>query len=239
MATAQLKVLPRFRELAIIQPPRSHLEAPDVLTRPQRYATEDYFRFKEYAAGMDTRRIHWRLSIRTGTLQVRQPETKEISTQRILLVLDCYLPPGRMLSDAVGMGQVLDGLVETWISLASELVERGDQVTLAAPVDDGDGNIRVEQLSCGGGGAGAGRTWGRGSAGRGSTTSRMCSTPWAPTSTGSRSPRASSLPHPSPWVGSPSPGSIAHPSTPWVSMSPPFGWCWRDQGRGCSGGRCG
>ncbi|MEL6343505.1 MAG: DUF58 domain-containing protein [Myxococcota bacterium] len=148
MATASLKVLPRFRELEIIEPPRSRLDAPDVLTRPHRFATEDYFRFKEYAPGMDTRRIHWRLSIRTGNLQVRQPETKEITTRRVLLALDCYLPPGRMLMDAVGVETVLDRLVETWLSLANELIERGDQVTIIAPVDDGDGNIVVERLDC-------------------------------------------------------------------------------------------
>ena len=150
VATAELKVLPRFRNLEIIEPPRSRLEAPDVLTRPHRFATEDHFRFKEYAAGDDTRRIHWRLSIRTGRLQVRMPETKEVSTRRVVLLLDSYLPPGRMLDDSVGVEQILDALVETWLSLASELIDRGDQVTLVAAADDGDGNLRVEQLSCSG-----------------------------------------------------------------------------------------
>ncbi|MFT5680051.1 MAG: hypothetical protein ACI8RZ_000956 [Myxococcota bacterium] len=148
MATANLKVLPRFRSLEIVEPPRSRLEAPDVLTRPHRYATEDYFRFKEYAPGMDTRRIHWRLSIRTGHLQVRQPETREISTRKVLIALDTYLPKGRMLQDAVGMGQILDKLVETWISLANELIERGDQVSMVTALDDGDGNIVIEHISC-------------------------------------------------------------------------------------------
>lgn len=148
MATANLKVLPRFRSLEILEPPRSRLQAPDVLTRPHRYATEDYFRFKEYAPGMDTRRIHWRLSIRTGNLQVRQPETREISTRKVLIALDSFLPQGRMLQDAVGMGQILDKLVETWISLANELIERGDQVSLVTALDDGDGNVVIEHISC-------------------------------------------------------------------------------------------
>jgi hypothetical protein len=150
MATAELKVMPRFRALEIVEPPRSRLEAPDVLTRPHRFATEDHFRFKEYAPGDDTRRIHWRLSIRSGRLQVRRPETRETTTRRVVLVLDDYLPPGRMLDDAVGMADVLDHLVETWISLAKELVERGDQVTLVAAVDDGDGRLRVEREGGGG-----------------------------------------------------------------------------------------
>lgn len=148
VATAELKVLPRFRSLEIIEPPRSKLEAPDVLTRPHRFASEDYFRFKEYSAGDDTRRIHWRLSIRTGRLQVRMPETKEVSTRKVVLLLDSFLPSGRMLDDAVGVEKILDALVETWLSLASELVDRGDQVSLVTAADDGDGALRVEHLSC-------------------------------------------------------------------------------------------
>lgn len=145
LATSELKVLPRFRTLDIVEPPRSKMQAPDVLTRPHRFATEDYFRFKEYSAGDDTRRIHWRLSIRTGRLQVRQPETRETSTRQVVLVLDTFLPRGRMLKDAVGMGRILDSLVECWISLASELEDRGDRVTLVAVVDDGSGAARVER----------------------------------------------------------------------------------------------
>jgi len=146
LATAELKVLPRFRPLTIIDPPRSRLQAPDVLTRPHRFATEDHFKFKEYHPGDDTRRIHWRLSMRTGRLQVRMPESKEISCRQVVLVLDNYLPKGRMLADAIGMATVLDHLVETWLSLADELQERGDAVTLVAAVDDGEGNIVVERV---------------------------------------------------------------------------------------------
>lgn len=146
LATAELKVLPRFHPLEIIAPPRSRLEAPDILTRPHRFATEDHFRFKEYNTGDDTRRIQWRLSVRTGRLQVRQPENREISSRKVLLLLDTWMPKGRVLEDAVGIHFVLDRLVETWVSLAAELVERGEQVAVAAAVDDGKGNIVVEIL---------------------------------------------------------------------------------------------
>ncbi len=156
LATAELKVLPRFHPLEIVSPPRSPLEAPDLLTRPHRFATEDHFRFKEYIAGDDTRRIQWRLSMRAGRLTVRQPESREISTHRVVLVLDTWLPPGPLLTDALGVAAVLDRLVETWISLAQELVERGDRVLLVAVADDGRGQLQVEQVS---GDRGARRRW--------------------------------------------------------------------------------
>lgn len=146
LATTTLKVLPRFRPLAIIEPPRSRLQAPDVLTVPHRQPTEDPFRFKEYHAGDDTRRIHWRLSIRTGRLQVREPETREISTRQVVLVLDSYLPAGRLLDDAIGIAQVLDHLVETWLALARELHGRGDKVVLVAAVGDGAGGMVAEAV---------------------------------------------------------------------------------------------
>ena len=148
LATAELKVLPRFRPLEIREPPRSRLQSPDVITRPHRFATEDHFRFREYAAGDDTRRIHWKLSVRSGHLTIRQPETREISTKNVLLVLDTFLPAGRMLDDAVGIEEVLDRIVETFLALAKELVERGDKVTLVAVARRPDGaGIEIEQMA--------------------------------------------------------------------------------------------
>lgn len=148
LATAELKILPRFRHLQILEPPRSKLEKPDILTRPHRFPTEDYFRFRDYQSGDDTRRIHWKLSVKSGQMQLRTPETKEISTKNVLLVLDSYLPAGRMLADAVGVEEVLDKLVETWISMAKELVERGDRVTLVCGARGTDGALQVEVMPC-------------------------------------------------------------------------------------------
>lgn len=147
LATAELKVLPRFRNLDIREPPRSRLSSPDVITRPHRFPTEDHFRFREYVAGDDTRRIHWKLSVRTGHLTLRQPETREISTRTIVLVVDSYLPAGRMLDDAVGVEEVLDRLVEVYLALTKELVERGDKITVVTVARRPDGSgIGVETL---------------------------------------------------------------------------------------------
>ncbi len=146
VATCELKVLPRFRNLEIIEPPRSKLSTPDVLTRPHRFPTEDYFRFREYAHGDDTRRISWKLSMKAGKLQVRQPETKEISTRTVLLCLDAYLGRAAVGDAAVGIEEVLDRLVETWISLARELLERGDKVSLVAVTRQPDGSLGIEQV---------------------------------------------------------------------------------------------
>jgi uncharacterized protein (DUF58 family) len=146
-ASCDLKVLPRFKRLEIIDPPRSKHQSPDVVTRPHRFPNEDYFRFREYSRGDDTRRIHWKLSVRSGRLTLRLPESREQSVRNVVLVLDAFLPGSGSGHDAVGLADVLDRLVEVWISAAAELVSRGDTVTLVAAVDDGFGNLRMEQLS--------------------------------------------------------------------------------------------
>ncbi len=132
VATAELKVLPRLVPVVVIDPPRSPMTEPDVVTKPHRFATEDHFRFREYLAGDDTRRIHWRLSMRAGQLQVKLPESKEIDTQQIVLLLDAWLPPGKVLDAATGAEEILDVLVLAWLGIARELVERGNRVTLVA-----------------------------------------------------------------------------------------------------------
>ena len=147
MATTTLKVLPQFRPLDVIEAPRSEVEEPDILTKPNRFASEDYFLFKEYVSGDDTRRINWRLSIRTGQLQIRKPESKEINSDTVLLALDAYFPSKEALTDAVGVEQVLDQLVEVWLSLAARMQEKGNHVRLVAYVKQEDG-MGIEEVSC-------------------------------------------------------------------------------------------
>ena len=147
MATAELEVLPRLRPVLISDPPRSRVQAPDIVTEPHRFATEDHFRFRDYLPGDDTRRIHWRLSMKAGRLMVRQPQNKEVASEQILLVLDTFLPPGRLLDAAHGGEEILDALVLAWIGIAHELMGRGHRVTLVAAATSHGGDLRLEHLA--------------------------------------------------------------------------------------------
>jgi uncharacterized protein (DUF58 family) len=149
VATAALTVLPRVLPVVIVDPPRSPTSAPDVITRPHRFATEDHFRFREYLPGDDTRRIHWRLSMRAGQLQVRLPESKELDTRHVLLLLDGWLPAGTLMDAAAGGEEILDALVLAWLGIARELVARGQRVTLiaAAGAPRDPDRVEIEALS--------------------------------------------------------------------------------------------
>ena len=147
LATAELTVLPRVRPVRIIDPPRSVDESPDLLTIRHRFASEDYYRFRAYVPGDDTRRIHWKLSMRAGRLQVRLPESKEISHRKIVLALDSYLPRNAYRARPV-MGNLLDALVEAWVSLTDGLVRDGEQVTLVTAAPGPGGGPVVERYRC-------------------------------------------------------------------------------------------
>ncbi|MCB9673703.1 MAG: DUF58 domain-containing protein [Alphaproteobacteria bacterium] len=154
LATAELKVLPRIRPVEVIEPPRTNRMSPDVLTRPHRFATDDHFRFSEYAPGDDTRRIHWRLSMKTGALQVRRPETREVHKRDILLVIDSYIPKGHVLDAAHGADDILDAVVEAALGITRALVEDGNRVILvAAALAPDNRTMEIEQLQAKKGGA--------------------------------------------------------------------------------------
>ncbi|MBI2894671.1 MAG: DUF58 domain-containing protein [Deltaproteobacteria bacterium] len=146
-AHTTLKVLPRFRPVAIGDPPRSRSKDEDVLTIVSRMPTEDLFRFREYMPRDDTRRINWKLSMKVGRLHIRVPESVPVSRRRVRLVVDSFLPPG--LANAQGpLEDVLDDLVEAWISLAKALVERGEQVTLVCAAARPGKPLALEELRC-------------------------------------------------------------------------------------------
>ena len=147
-STTWFKCLPNIRPVDIQEAPRSNVESPDILCTPHRFPTEDYFRFTEYHVGDDTRRIHWGLSIRTGTFQVRKPETKEQTIDSILLVLDSFLPNSKAFPDLVEVEEILDALIEVWLSLAVRLQEQGHKVSLVAVADDGKGALVTSTIHC-------------------------------------------------------------------------------------------
>ena len=59
LATAELTVLPRVRPVRIVEPPRSLDEEPDILTVRHRFATEDFYKFRNYVPGDDLRFVDW------------------------------------------------------------------------------------------------------------------------------------------------------------------------------------
>jgi hypothetical protein len=144
--------------------PRSLTKADGPLSMLSPRATEEHFRTRQYVAGDDLRRVHWKQSINTGHLIVRVAESVPFAPSRVRLVLDSYLPPawrvsalagGRRLKDderAVArapevLDDVLDLLVEAWVGLASTLLKRGEAVSLVTAVRDGERTV-VREIEC-------------------------------------------------------------------------------------------
>jgi uncharacterized protein (DUF58 family) len=163
-ATASLRALPRLRPVVFEKNPRSMTKADGPLSMLSPRATEEHFRTRQYVAGDDLRRVHWKQSINTGQLIVRVPESVPFAPSRVRLVLDTYLPPGwRVAAEAGGrklrdgeraiarapevLDDVLDLLVEGWIGLANTLLKRGEAVSLVTAVRDGE-RIVVREIEC-------------------------------------------------------------------------------------------
>ena len=155
-ACAFLRVLPRLRPLLFDAKPRATAQSEGAMTVLSRLPTDDLFQLREYAPGDDRRRIHWKLSIKTGALQIRRPEAIPFSRRKFRLVLDTYLPPSFLEAGAPLLGDLLDLLVEGWIAIAQELVRRGEQVTLATAIAPpggrpglaGAGGVELVELAC-------------------------------------------------------------------------------------------
>lgn len=147
LATARLRVLPALKPAEVVPPPASSTEEPDILTRPHRFPTEDLFRFREYVAGDDTRRIQWRMSMRAGTMIVKTPESRETSARRVIVALDTWTSPDWLDHTAV-LDDALDSIVEAWLAIAQRLIEQGEKVTLLCVVRAEDGSFRRELIAC-------------------------------------------------------------------------------------------
>ncbi len=143
-AVAHLRVLPPLRPIVLTEQPRSLSKADGPIAILAKLPTEDLFRFREYRAGDDTRRLNWKLSLRAGELMVRQPETVPYRRHRVTLLLDTYLPPHLSAATPL-LAELLDLLVEGWVGLAHELSRRGEKVSLVMPVA-GTGAVWLEEL---------------------------------------------------------------------------------------------
>jgi len=149
LATARFRVLPAVRPAEVVAPPPTNTEEPDILCRPHRFPTEDLFRFREYVAGDDTRRIHWEMSLRAGRMIVRQPDSKETAAKRVVVALDTWVPPGWLDHTAV-IDDAMDSLVEAWLAVGQRLVEQGEKVTYLLVARAEDGQLRPELVSASG-----------------------------------------------------------------------------------------
>ena len=144
--TAELRVLPRSRTLLVEDPPRARTHGEGPFTLLRRQPSEDYFRFRDYLPGDDPRRIHWKLSVKVGRMQVRMPETVPVVRKRIRLVLDTHAPAA-LLAQPRGpevLADLLDAAVEAWVSMAKLLVGRGEDVTLALALPGPEGPKLLE-----------------------------------------------------------------------------------------------
>jgi uncharacterized protein (DUF58 family) len=131
--TADLRVLPRARNVMLDDPPRARAVGEGPLTVLRKQPTEDLFRFRDYLPTDDPRRIHWKLSARVGRMQVRVPETVPVARRKIRLVLDTQAPAALLARPEAAhvLADLLDAAVEAWVSMARALVQRGERVTLA------------------------------------------------------------------------------------------------------------
>jgi hypothetical protein len=143
LATARLRVLPAVRPAEVIPPPASSTEEPDLLSRPHRFPTDDLFRFREYIAGDDTRRIQWTMSLRAGRMIVKTPDSRETTANRVVVALDTWVPPDWLDHTAV-LDDALDALVEAWLAIGQRLVSQGEKVSLLLVARAEDGELRPE-----------------------------------------------------------------------------------------------
>lgn len=147
-ASGRLKVLPRLAPVVMDEAPRTRAPAEGALSALRKQPTDDWFRVRDYLPGDDARRIHWKLSVKVGRFQVRQPETVPVTRRRVRLVLDSFIPQAHLVGDEADLvlGDLLDHLVALWLSLARALLARGEDVTLVLPT--GDAQLPLETVRC-------------------------------------------------------------------------------------------
>ncbi len=144
-AVASLRALPRLRPLQLEKKPRSLAKAEGSLSMLSRRPTEEHYGVRAYLPGDDLRRVHWKLSVNTGQLQVRVPESVPYAPRKVLLVLDSYLPEADGAREE-HLEALLDLLVEGWIALAHTLAKRGEKVSLAVAARGPGGTLQLHEM---------------------------------------------------------------------------------------------
>ena len=97
--------------------------------RQTKRPTEGAMALREYQLGDDVRRIHWMRSLASRELVVRQPDEAPPERPHVRLVLDTYFPEASQLASDTP-AEMLDALVQVWLSVARSLAESGARVTL-------------------------------------------------------------------------------------------------------------
>jgi uncharacterized protein (DUF58 family) len=116
----------------------------DASTEPtQRQPTEGTFRIREYAAGDDTRRIHWVRSLQANRLVVRLPDEIPQEDPAVRVILDSELWAVDLLSCRAPR-ELLDALVRVWLGVARALTDGGSRVTLVAVADQSGAPAMIE-----------------------------------------------------------------------------------------------
>lgn len=120
-------------------------ETAGVTVRPQRGGEDEVYGVKEYRGGENPRLIHWKRSARTGQLVAR--EMTRVSPPRVMVVVDTW-----RADEAAGSVAAAERAVAVAASLASELLEQGLLVGLAAVQgDDAATGDRADDAAAGGG----------------------------------------------------------------------------------------
>ena len=107
--------------------------------------TEGVLGLREYQPGDDIRRIHWMRSLASRELVVRQPDESPPERPHVHLVLDTFFPEASQLTSDTP-AEMLDALVQVWLSVARSLTESGARVTLECAVPSIPDRTRVTKM---------------------------------------------------------------------------------------------
>lgn len=108
-------------------------ETAGVTVRPRRGGEDEVFGIKEYRTGDNPRLIHWKRSARTAAItgQLMAREMTRVSPPRVMILVDT-----QMMGRSVAEHAAVERAIAVAASLASEALEQGLMVGVAAPMAD-------------------------------------------------------------------------------------------------------